>query len=340
MFVRKIMYLNHSKYLLALCALLMISGSAMAQGLIPNLGSARSGTSGFQFTKVSVDPRAASLGNSSVADAMDASSLYWNPALAVQAEGSQFMTNQTVYFVDINQYYAAYLQHFRNYAIGFSLQYLDSGEIDETTEFNKFGTGRTFRTLHYNAGLTFSQRLTELFSYGITARFMHERIEEVEMTSGALDFGFFYRVGETGLRFSVGINNFGFDADPSGETERQTLNGIIIEDDFESVTLPTTFILGTAYDVWENEHFNVMLTAQLTNPSDNAERLSIGSEVGYMDLFYLRGGYQFGLEEISLPSVGFGVEKEFLGVNTKIDVSYTTYETLGDITRFGFNFSF
>lgn len=327
----------------ALLLLVLVIGGvneSKAQNIIPSFGSARSGTSGFQFVKISVDPRSAAMGNSASADVFDASALYWNPAMAIQIGKSQYMASQTSYFVGINQYYSAYVHRLKNTAIGFSLQFLDSGEIDETTEFKPFGTGRTFRTLHYTLGLSVSQKLTDLFSYGITAKFMHERIEEIETMTGAIDFGFFYKVGDTGLRFTVSVNNFGFDATPSGKTERLTLNGNVIEDTFEDVTPPTTFLLGTAYDLFSNEIFDVTVTAQLNNPSDNAERFAIGAEVGFMNKIYGRTGYEFGVEEIKLPSFGVGVKQEVSGYIIAADVGYTVYERLGNITRFGFNISF
>ena len=40
-----------------------------------SFGKDRSGTEGFQFTKITVDARSAAMGNSNMADALDGSSL-------------------------------------------------------------------------------------------------------------------------------------------------------------------------------------------------------------------------------------------------------------------------
>lgn len=308
--------------------------------LIPNLGTSRSGTSGFQFLKIGVDARSAGMGSSNVADAKDGSSLFWNPALAVQMDKNEVFNGYTRYFADINLNYLSYTQQFNGYAIGGSFTLLDSGEMDETTEFNPFGTGRTFRTVHMAAGLTFSQELTSLFSYGITLKYLDERIEEVSVQTAVIDVGFFYRVGDTGLRFAVGVNNFGFDANPHGETTRLTLNGSKTEDDFERISPPTTFILGTAYDVYSDNGMNAVLTASVTNPSDNAETLNIGGELEYLNRFFLRAGYEFGADEYYLPSLGAGFMFPYAGRALNIDYAFSTRERLGALHRIALKFNF
>ncbi|MEX2363605.1 MAG: PorV/PorQ family protein, partial [Balneolaceae bacterium] len=264
------------------------------RGIFPSLGGSRSGTSGFQFLKINVDARSAGMAASNVADVADGSALYFNPALAVQADGSQAFLSHTAYFTDISLNYASYIHKFNNIALGGSLMYLDSGEMEETDETNPLGTGRIFRTTHLAAGVSLSHKLSELFSYGLSSKYIEERIEEVHTQSVVFDIGFFYRVGETGLRFAVGLNNFAMDATPTGQTVRPTNEGDIVEDEFEDISPPTMFLIGAAYDAYEDENFKLLVTGQITNPSDNAERFSLGSELTYLERFMLRAGYQFG----------------------------------------------
>jgi hypothetical protein len=329
------------KLKISITALLLVFGLAelASAQLLPSLGGSRSGTSGFQFLKINVDARSAGMGSSNVADAMDGSAFYVNPALAAQMDDSQVYLSHTAYFVDISMNYASYVHRMGNIALGGSLMYLNSGEMDETNEFNPFGTGRTFRTVHMAAGLSFAQRLTDLFSYGVTAKYLDERIEEVQAQNLVFDFGFFYRVGDTGLRFAIGLNNFGVDATPSGETTRTTLDGEVVETEFEDISPPTTFIIGAAFDAWRNDEFNVLVTGQITNPSDNAERLSLGTEVGYMDQFYLRAGYEFGVDESNLPSFGAGFKLPVANYDIGLDYGFTSRERLGSLHRLALKFN-
>lgn len=317
---------------LLLLVVLLSYGSAFAQ-LLPNFGGARLGTASFQFTKIIVDARSASMGGSVMADASDASSLYWNPALAAEMKTSEFMAGHTAYFADISMEYLSYVHRFNQFAIGGSVQYLNSGAIKETTEFQPFGTGRTFGTIHFSAGISAAQKLTDLFSYGLKISYLEERIEEISIRTGAIDFGFFYRVSDTGLRFSVGINNFGLDGTASGTTTRTMLNGEVEEEPTDDDPLPTKFNIAAAYDVFKTKNSSVIITSQITNPSDNSERFSFGAEYAFMKQFFLRAGYEFGTDERNLPSLGAGVEAPFMGNKISADYAFTNYERLGNIHR-------
>lgn len=326
--------MHMKKILLPICLLVVLGSPLLAQG---SFGEDRAGTEGFQFTKIAVDPRSAAMGNSNMADAYDASSLYWNPALSARLEGSNVMLSHTRYFAGINLDYFSVVQKVGDFAFGGSVQYLSSGDITETTEFQPFGTGRTFATHHLSAGATVSHKVTELFSYGITFRYLMEKIEEIQYNSGAIDFGFSYLVGDTGLRFAVGINNFGFDSSPDGTTTRENLNGIEVIEPEEQQSLPTRFLIGAAYDLIDNEENSLVVTAQITNPSDNAEQFNIGAEYGFMKQFFVRTGYEFGIEERKIPSIGAGVELPFGNNKIRADYAFSLYERLGEIHRIAIN---
>lgn len=337
---------NHKSILLLLLILFM-PGMTAAQ-VLPSLGEARSGTYGFQYLKIGPDARAASMGNSSVADAADVSALYWNPALSAQLDNSQALIGHTQYFADINMNYAGYVHRIRDIALGVSFQMLDSGEMDETTELQPGGTGRTFRTTHFALGLSFAQELTSLFSYGVTLKYLDESIEEVSSRTGVIDAGFFYRVGDTGLRFAVGLNHFGFDTDPTGETRRRPGpnerdvdtddDGFIVYDDFDDVSVPTTFILGSAFDLIERDDFNITITGQLTNPADTQERFSLGGEMDYLRRFFIRTGFEFGVDESYLPSFGAGFNFPLYNYGIRADYGFSTREYLGSLHRISLRF--
>jgi hypothetical protein len=321
--------------LLLLCTLSVESTSA--QSIFPSFGSARSGTAGFQFTKVGVDPRNTAMGHSAMADLTGGGSLVWNPALAVQTPTSEIYGSHTSYFADIGMEYLGAIHRTGAFAFGLSLQYLSSGSINETTEFNPFGTGRTFQTTHMGIGLTASQKLTNLFSYGITLRYLQEDLERITTSSTAIDLGFFYKVGTTGLSFAVGLNNFGFDSSPTGETTRQGLEGEITETAFSDVTLPTTFNMAAAYKVIDQEQQGLTLTGQIQNPSDNAERMAFGAEYRFKKQLFFRTGYRFGVDEANWPTFGMGVNLPVMNRTLRFDYAFATLERLGQTHRIAFS---
>ncbi|MEQ8525160.1 PorV/PorQ family protein [Gracilimonas sp.] len=325
------------KALIKSCLLFLIGGLLYSQSALAqtSYGDDRAGTEGFQFAKISIDARSAAMGNSNMADAIDGSSLYWNPANASVLSSSNVMLNHTQYVADINLEYLSYIHKIGRFAVGGSIQYLNSGEINETTEFEPLGTGRTFNTHHISAGVTGSHQITDLFSYGITLRYLSENYVDITYQTGAIDFGFLYYVGETGLRFGVSLNNFGFEAPSSGKAEYETLDGIVREEPTSDLSLPTRFNIAAAYNVIENENHELLMTAQITNPSDNSEQLNVGIEYGFIGQFFIRSGYEFGIEERIWPSLGAGVEVPFMDKRLKADYGYTVFERLGGIHRIG-----
>lgn len=325
-------------------ALVTVLGVAPAHAqLIPSFGSDRAGTAGFQFLKIPVDGRAAALGQTVVANAADASALYWNPALAAQADGPQLGLHHTAYFADVAlEYVGASVPLGRfGLTLGASLQALNSGEMDVTTEFEPFGTGETFRHVNVAAGLTVAQTLTDLFSYGVTARFVRESVADVATNTVVFDVGVFYRVGATGAQLGVAIRNFGPDGTPTGTLERITLDdGVVVEDDFESFTPPTTFALGLTYALLrENARNDLVVSGQLTNPNDNAETFNVGAEYVWNDLLALRTGYRFGIDEADLPSFGLGLSIPGLpaDLGARLDYGFSRLERLGTVHRVGLN---
>ncbi|MEZ4700783.1 MAG: PorV/PorQ family protein [Rhodothermales bacterium] len=310
--------------------------------LIPSFGSDRAGTSGFQFLKIPTDARSAAMGQSVVSNAFDVSSLFWNPALAAELESAQFAFNHTAYFADVSMEFAGGTVHLAGprITVGASLQMLNSGEMDVTTEFEPFGTGETFRSVSMAGGLTVAQQLTDLFSYGITGKYIREGVAEIVTQTVVFDLGVFYRVGDTGMQMAVAIRNFGLDGTPEGRLSRTavTPSGVIVEDRFEGITPPTTFMLGLTYQLLPAaDAHDLLISTQLTNPNDNAENLNFGAEYTWNELLILRAGYRVGVEESILPSLGVGLRVPMNGPDLRFDYGFSQLDRLGTIHRIGFN---
>lgn len=325
-------------------ALLLIPGNLYAQ-LLPNLGGDRAGTSGFQFLKIPVDARSAALGQSVVANAFDANALYWNPALAAHLENVSLAVNHVAYFADVTLNYAGATYHLDgpSMTLGLSVQTLSSGSMDVTTEFEPFGTGETFSLFDVAAGLTLAQSLTDLFSYGVTAKYIRESVAGIDQSTVAFDLGIYYRIGTTGAQMAVSLRNFGLDSFSSGSISRSVIAdpSTLIEDNLESITLPTTFLLGLTYNVLnENLDNDFFVSAQLNNPNDNAENWNVGFEYIWQKLLALRLGYRFGIEEYTVPSAGVGLHLPFVGPDIRFDYGFSRLERLGAVHRVGLSTKF
>lgn len=320
-------------------ALLIVSslGTADAQ-LIPSFGRDRAGTSGFQFLKIPVDARSAAMSQAVATNAMDASSLYWNPALVAQIPAKTVVGfSHTSYHADVKLNYAALARDVGSLTFGLSLHTMDSGEMDVTTEFQPFGTGETFKVIDMSVGLTVAQQLTDLFSYGVTARYVEEGVASVTHQTLVLDAGIFYRVGTTGTTMAVSIRGFGFDSSGDGQIERTVVSGdgVRIEDDFEAITPATTFLMGISYDVFHGagDDRSLLFSVQLNNPNDNAESYNVGVEYVWNSMLALRTGYRLGVEELNAPSAGFGLMLPGVGPDVRFDYGFNQLERLGSVHR-------
>lgn len=326
-----------SRRILLLLVFLLMPCTLQAQ-LLPALGGDRAGTSGFQFLKIPVDARSAALGETVVANAFDATSLFWNPALSADLDGLNVGVSHVAYFVDVTMNFAGATFHIPgpSLTVGLSLQTLNSGKMDVTTEFEPFGTGETFSLFDMAAGLTIAQNLTDLFSYGVTAKYIRESAAGIDQSTLAFDLGIFYRIGTTGAQMAVSLRNFGLDSFSSGSISRNVIGNpaVVEEDDLESITLPTTFLLGLTYNVMrDNQDNDFLVSAQLNNPNDNAENWNVGMEYIWQQLLALRVGYRFGIEEYTTPSAGLGLQLPFIGPDIRFDYGFSRLERLGPIHR-------
>ncbi len=311
--------------------------SSFAQ-ILPTFGNSRSGTSGMQFLKVWPDARSGSLGGAVTAIVNDPSAAYWNPAGLVKGDTGKFniQISSTRYFANTNQHWVSAVFNRGKYAkLGISLAYNDYGSMMETTEFQPFGTGRTFNMNSWTMAGSYARILTDFFSFGLNVKWAHEGLAGVAVNNLLFDFGLRYDLDIRNTRFAVTINNFGANVKPNGQMEVLKFNGQSAITDFQRVSVPAVFRLGFATDAWRENNQYVIGTAQLNHYSDNNETFSVGAEYAWHKLLYLRTGYEFGVDEGGLPSAGFGLRLQKRAGTLSIDYGFSNKIKLGNIHRIG-----
>lgn len=328
-----------------LLALPLAAAPATAQ-VLPSFGSDRAGTVGLQFLKIPADARSIALANTGVSTAHDASALFWNPALATEGSGRQVQLARASYFSGqlFTNNFAAATYPVGRFVLGASVQVLDSGEMDVTTEVQPGGTGETFRFVDVALGATLSQKLTDQFAYGVTLKGIRESTADVNTTTAALDVGIHYKVGDTGARMAVAIRNFGLDGTPEGSLDRidpAAPGGTAVVDSFAAITVPTSFLLGLSYDVKRlGPNHALTVSSQLYSPNDNASSLGLAAEYTFRDLLSLRTGYRFGGGDEAQFSAGGGVAFPALGARARFDYAYARYRLLGNVHAVGLHLGF
>jgi len=326
------------------CSLLLIVGILFIQPvsaqLIPNLGGQRAGIAAFQFLKIGVGARGTALGESFVAVANDASALYWNPAGLVQFSDNQVFVAHTWYVVDLDHDYVGGVYHLSaNDALGFSITSLRTEDMEITTETQPFGTGRYFSFGDIALGLSYARKMTDQFSFGVTARYVEETLDILKMRGLLVDLGTYYWTGIGSSRFAVVVSNFGSDVAPSGDVT--LYNGSTVSS-FQSFSPPTQFKLGFAFEPMQTDEQRVTTSIELNHPNDNAENVHVGVEFEWRKLLTLRAGTKrtigeplFGEDNSSSASftAGFGVTAPIAERNFFFDYAFQNYGKLGGVHK-------
>jgi len=192
-----------NKKLTILFSLLFLTSGLRADITLFNvLGGQRVGTSVFTFLKIGVGARALAMGNAGVSLANDATSLYWNPAAAAQVGCCDLTVSHLNWFAGIDYSYAGYIQGISdNIYLGFSAGALYTDPMEVTTEYQPYGSGEYFNYGDMFLGLTFSHKMTDRFSYGVTIKYVQENLAELVMSNVLMDLGTFYWTGFKSLRF-------------------------------------------------------------------------------------------------------------------------------------------
>jgi hypothetical protein len=324
----------------ALLILLFISlvHGAFAQ-LFPSFGNSRTGSSGMQFLKIGPDARSLSLAGAGVATANDVSATYWNPAAITEGDTARLKVHfaHTRYFGDISGNFSGAVFKPGKYSyMGISVFAMNYGTMDETTEFEPTGTGRTFTVSNYSIALTYARVLTNNFSFGVNTKFANEGFAGVNINNILFDLGLKYNVGIKNARFGINFSNFGLNVKPDGEMQILKFSGEETVSNFTSVTVPAIFRLGAAFDPIQTHDHNLSVIGQLNHPTDNNETYALATEYSYMQLLYGRLGYEFATDtRYSYPSAGMGLRliRNFGGIN--IDYAILTRNVLGNVHRIG-----
>jgi long-subunit fatty acid transport protein len=299
--------------------------------LFPTLGGQRAGISTAQFLKIGVGGRAAAMGDAFVAIANDASALYWNPAGLVQSDKNEVIFSHNEWLIDIKHEFAGATYHISsNDAVGIALTSLHMADMKVTTEFMPFGTGEYFSFGDIAVGLTYSRKMTDQFSFGGTIKYIEETLDKLKMRGVMIDLGTFYWTGLGTTRFAVAVTNFGNNLAPDGKV---ILVGKRNKSDWQSFSPPTMFRIGFAFEPYQTDIHSITASVQLNHPNDNSENVSTGLEYRFKNLFFLRGGYKFNVEEQNY-TFGAGVNLPLSIADVSFDYAYANFTRLGSAHRF------
>ena len=286
------------------------------------------GTAGAQFLKIGVGARAVGMGETFVAVADDASTIWWNPAgvARITDEGQSRLTlNHSTWPADISHEFFGYAFRYSRLpgAYAFSSTILQMDPIPVRTPYAPQGTGAVFDAGSFNLSMTWAKNLIDRFAFGVSAKYLHLGLEEESANGFLVDFGTIYFTDFKTIRIGMAIQSLG----PSIK---------FLEDSFP---MPTMFRVGAAMDAYQSDDHNLLLAFEFDHPADNAERMSFGGEYTLAAFapsvtLQVRSGYRFNRDEENMTG-GFGVEfptgsSSFM----RVDYAFSAMDVLDDVHKF------
>jgi len=305
--------------------------TAHAQG---SLGGQRAGTSSATFLRIGVGARAVGMGETFVAVANDPSAIYWNPAGLASLLRRELAVSHVEWPADIGYEHLTLILPSRRFGGSVALQLgVLSTEIQETTELQPFGTGRTFSYSDVLAGVAFARRWTDKLLVGTGVKWVREDLGSQvggPTTNAVLfDVGSIYYLGLGSVRIATSLSNFGSSLRPSGDYV-SPYDGSTAQ--FDAFDPPLMFRYGVAFEPVENDAMRLTTALEVNQPADNEQLFKAGAEWLYHGTFALRGGYNFRADALKL-SAGAGFTTEFGSTRGQVDYAYTDGGYLGSVHR-------
>ena len=306
------------------------------------------GTTAAKFLSIPVGSRALAMGGAFVAEASDASGMYWNPAGIGRLFQSEAVFAHAEWIADINFNYGGIIVPVEGLGtVGVSFTSMTTDEMERTTITDPEGTGEMFSVGSFALGVSYARQLTEWFTLGVSTKYVNEHIWNSSATGFAVDIGTLFTTPFPGLTFGAGISNFGTKLSMGGDDlivlqdvspnhgNNANINARLSTDDFD---LPLTLRIGFSYDPLVDDFQQLTLVLDALHPNDNSESICAGAEYRlFHKIVALRGGYKsLGAKDSEEQfTLGAGVQYEVsAGVTAKVDYAYLKFGLLSNVHTF------
>ena len=334
--------------------IILLSGAAVSAIAQYETEVSGVGTNAATFLEIGVGARAMAMGGAYAAIANDPTALYYNPAGIVWLDGIQIelMHNEWLVGTKYDFVGAVFPLPLFNSSFGLSFMTLDYGDQPVRTAERPEGTGESYTSRDYAVGLSFALALTDRFSFGMTGKFINQKIWNETGNALALDLGIFYNTMVDGLQLGISMTNFGNEIRLSGrdldttvdpDAKNENIDRVPVEYKTGSYPLPLMFRFGISYSKKFSRLSSALITMDLNHPSNSTESINIGAEYGFAGMFYFRAGYANMFEKNSINglTVGGGIDYFKPGrVGYRVDYAYSDWGILESTHRFSIGVAF
>ncbi len=241
--------------------------------------SAQEGQEVYSFLRLPVSAHVAAVGGDNITlTDDDATLIFHNPALLNGISDKSINLNFMTYMEGAKTASASFVKSMKGRATwGASAQYMDYGEMKETTVNNE--QMGTFSAKDIALAGSFAYMLNNSISGGITARFISSTIGSYSSAAVSVDLGLNYLNEENGWSVSAVAKNLG------GQIKAY-------HNDFESI--PLDLLIGVSKR-FANAPLRIHATLSRLNRWDVGlgKHLSVGADLLLGQSIYVAGGYNF-----------------------------------------------
>ncbi len=311
---------------------------------------------GFRFLENPVSAEVMGRGGVGVTTTFTSNAIFWNPALlGFVPNNVDISLNHTQGIADINYNAIGASIHLGDFGVvGLSLLAMDYGTFYLTrraaNEQGYIETG-TFSPSAIAAGIAFSQKVSERFSYGVHIKYVRQDLGDAWVaTAGdslgdpnltksleqrkyvlstvAADVGAYYDFQYNGITFGATLYNVSREL--SYENEDFPLPFAV---SFSATVQPLRFVL-------DNETArSITISFESRHPRDFGEKTKFGAEYHFMDMFTARIGYMTNYDERSWTA-GVGVKADVSGIPIRIDYALEPFGLFGNVHYISVGFAY
>ncbi len=287
----------------------------------------------FDFLRIDMSARAASLGGSFLANNDDIDVIFYNPAGLKLLSGRPASFSFVKYLLDINLASVAYSQEIGDIGrFGAAIQYINYGTFTAADEFGN-------KTGEFNAGelamlVGYANTLSENFYYGANVKLLYSSIDGRSASALALDLGLHYAIPSQEMDLGFSILNAGKELTSYYSTKED---------------LPVDVGVGLSKKL---EHIPVKiyvdfrkLNEKQSQFSEHFKAFSVGGEIALSKVMTLRLGYNNERRsELKIASfaglAGFNLGLGVLVSNYKFDYGFSSLGQIGSLHRVSISTTF
>jgi hypothetical protein len=213
------MQYSRSMVRILLCTTLVLNVLLVSVVVSPCVVAQTTSYSGlYSFLRSDASARSAALGGAFVAIHDDAAAVFTNPAVIASAEENHISATFYKHVLDINSGFLVFntsldslhvpqTSSFARGSVALSANYVNYGQFERADLLgNRTGT---FGGADIALGLTYANELDTNWTYGVTAKYINNRLDNASAGAFAVDAGMLYRIPKANVNIGVAVLNAG-----------------------------------------------------------------------------------------------------------------------------------